>query len=154
MQNPIVHFEIGCRDLETTQTFFGSMFDWKMQRAGNAAMIDTGSPLAAISLVSGTSRITTRSSTCRWRTLGPISKKPCPSEGNHWCRRSISPPAHLRGLRTRKETRSACSSRAREAPRVAIGVPRQTDLRFLPRSKSVKSIILHGRRSRYGPSPS
>jgi uncharacterized protein len=44
MQNPIVHFEIGCRDLETTQTFFGSLFDWKMQRAGNAAMIDTGSP--------------------------------------------------------------------------------------------------------------
>jgi uncharacterized protein len=46
MQNPIVHFEIGCRDLENTQTFFGFMFDWKMQRAGNAAMIDTGSPVS------------------------------------------------------------------------------------------------------------
>jgi uncharacterized protein len=46
MQNPIVHFEIGCRDLENTQTFFGSLFDWKMQRAGSAAMIDTGSPVS------------------------------------------------------------------------------------------------------------
>jgi hypothetical protein len=48
MQNPIVHFEIGCCDLETTQTFFGSLFDWKMQRAGNAAMIDTASPVSGL----------------------------------------------------------------------------------------------------------
>jgi predicted enzyme related to lactoylglutathione lyase len=42
MPNPIIHFEIGCRDLEKTRTFFGSLFDWNMQWTGNAAMIDTG----------------------------------------------------------------------------------------------------------------
>ena len=45
MSNPIIHFEIGCRDLEKTQTFFGSLFDWNLQSAGMEAMIDTGTPV-------------------------------------------------------------------------------------------------------------
>jgi predicted enzyme related to lactoylglutathione lyase len=40
---PVVHFEIGCKDAARTQKFFAEMFDWKLQPYGPAAMIDTGS---------------------------------------------------------------------------------------------------------------
>jgi uncharacterized protein len=43
MGQPVVHFEIGCRDSKRTQEFYGKLFDWKIQEAGPAAMIDTGS---------------------------------------------------------------------------------------------------------------
>jgi len=43
MGNPVVHFEIGTRDLSKSQEFYATMFDWKMQEAGPAAMISTGS---------------------------------------------------------------------------------------------------------------
>jgi predicted enzyme related to lactoylglutathione lyase len=36
-----VHFEIGCRDSARTQEFFRSLFDWKINVMGPAAMIDT-----------------------------------------------------------------------------------------------------------------
>jgi predicted enzyme related to lactoylglutathione lyase len=39
MGNPVVHFEIGCRNLTKTQEFYSQMFDWKMQPMGPAAMI-------------------------------------------------------------------------------------------------------------------
>ena len=42
LPNPIVHFEIGCRDLDKTQSFFKSLFEWQITLAGPAAMIDTG----------------------------------------------------------------------------------------------------------------
>ncbi len=42
MGQPVVHFEIGCRDLASTQEFYAKLFDWKMQTAGPAAMIETG----------------------------------------------------------------------------------------------------------------
>lgn len=42
MPNPIVHFEIGCRDRAQTQSFFNKLFDWQMQEAGPATMINTG----------------------------------------------------------------------------------------------------------------
>ena len=38
---PVVHFEIGCRNLQKTQDFYSQMFDWKMQPMGPAAMIAT-----------------------------------------------------------------------------------------------------------------
>lgn len=41
--NPVVHFEIGCRDSEKTQRFYGQLFGWRIQAAGPAAMISTGS---------------------------------------------------------------------------------------------------------------
>jgi predicted enzyme related to lactoylglutathione lyase len=44
MANPVVHFEIGCRDAAKTQEFYSKLFDWKMQAAGPAVMIDTGTP--------------------------------------------------------------------------------------------------------------
>ena len=43
MGQPVVHFEIGCRDIAKTQQFFSELFGWKIQQAGPAAMIDTAS---------------------------------------------------------------------------------------------------------------
>lgn len=42
MGQPVVHFEIGCRDTAKTSDFFARLFGWQMQTAGPAAMIDTG----------------------------------------------------------------------------------------------------------------
>ena len=39
MGRPVVHFEIGCRNLLKTQEFYSRMFDWKPQSMGPAAMI-------------------------------------------------------------------------------------------------------------------
>jgi uncharacterized protein len=39
MGRPVVHFEIGCRDAQKTQDFYGKLFDWKIQSMGPAAMI-------------------------------------------------------------------------------------------------------------------
>jgi uncharacterized protein len=45
LPNPIIHFEIGCRDLPKAQSFFSSLFDWQIKSAGPAATIDTGGPV-------------------------------------------------------------------------------------------------------------
>ena len=42
MGQPVVHFEIGCRDRARTEKFFSSLFDWQIAGSGPAAMIDTG----------------------------------------------------------------------------------------------------------------
>jgi uncharacterized protein len=42
MGNPVVHFEIGCKDSEKTQAFYSDLFDWKVEAHGPAAMITTG----------------------------------------------------------------------------------------------------------------
>jgi predicted enzyme related to lactoylglutathione lyase len=42
MAQPVIHFEIGCRDQARTVAFFSGLFDWKMQAAGPATMISTG----------------------------------------------------------------------------------------------------------------
>ncbi len=42
MGQPVVHFEIGCRDIAKTGDFFSHLFDWNMQAMGPATMIDTG----------------------------------------------------------------------------------------------------------------
>ena len=42
MPNPVVHFEIGCRNSEKTQGFFKQLFGWQVNVMGPAAMIDTG----------------------------------------------------------------------------------------------------------------
>ena len=41
--NPVVHFEIGCRDRAKTEHFFGELFGWKIQGNGPASDIDTAS---------------------------------------------------------------------------------------------------------------
>lgn len=43
--NPIVHFEIGCRDSSRAQKFFSELFGWTVEQVGSASMIDTGSDL-------------------------------------------------------------------------------------------------------------
>ena len=42
MSNPVVHFEIGCRDKAATDEFYSKLFDWKLSPMGPATMIDTG----------------------------------------------------------------------------------------------------------------
>jgi predicted enzyme related to lactoylglutathione lyase len=42
MGNPVVHFEIGCRDLEKTSEFYSKLFDWTISPMGPAAMISSG----------------------------------------------------------------------------------------------------------------
>jgi predicted enzyme related to lactoylglutathione lyase len=42
MARPVVHFEIGCRDIQKTQEFYGKLFDWKIYGQGPAAMIAAG----------------------------------------------------------------------------------------------------------------
>jgi predicted enzyme related to lactoylglutathione lyase len=42
MGQPVVHFEIGCRDKAKTEKFFADLFGWTMSSAGPASMIDTG----------------------------------------------------------------------------------------------------------------
>lgn len=41
MGQPVVHFEIGCRDKAKTAAFFKQLFDWQTQDAGPATMINT-----------------------------------------------------------------------------------------------------------------
>lgn len=43
MGQPVVHFEIGCRDRAKTAQFFTDLFGWHIQQNGPAAMIDTAS---------------------------------------------------------------------------------------------------------------
>ncbi|HYE01790.1 MAG TPA: VOC family protein [Phycisphaerales bacterium] len=42
MPNPVVHFEIGCRDGAACQKFYAALFDWKFEAYGPARMINTG----------------------------------------------------------------------------------------------------------------
>jgi uncharacterized protein len=42
MGQPVIHFEIGCRDQAKTAEFFAKLFGWQITQAGPAAMIDTG----------------------------------------------------------------------------------------------------------------
>lgn len=44
MGQPVVHFEIGCRDSAKTAQYFRELFGWQIQEAGPAGIIDTGSP--------------------------------------------------------------------------------------------------------------
>lgn len=39
MTHPVVHFEIGCKDIAKTQEFYKRLFDWKIEAMGPAAMI-------------------------------------------------------------------------------------------------------------------
>ncbi|MFQ5608358.1 MAG: VOC family protein [Candidatus Zixiibacteriota bacterium] len=43
MANPVVHFEIGCKDGAAGQKFYSELFDWKFEAYGEARMINTGS---------------------------------------------------------------------------------------------------------------
>ncbi len=42
MGQPVVHFEIGCRDSGRTQEFYSKLFGWHVQEMAPAAIIETG----------------------------------------------------------------------------------------------------------------
>lgn len=42
MANPVVYFEIGCRDSAKAREFFSALFGWKTEAAGPAVAINTG----------------------------------------------------------------------------------------------------------------
>ena len=44
MPNPVVHFDIGCRDTAQAAQFYTALFGWGTSQMGPALMIDTGSP--------------------------------------------------------------------------------------------------------------
>ena len=41
MGQPVVHFEISCRDQKKTADFFSRLFNWKIETAGHRAKIQT-----------------------------------------------------------------------------------------------------------------
>lgn len=43
MGQPVVHFEIGCRDVARTSAFYSDLFGWDIAQAGPAGMINTNS---------------------------------------------------------------------------------------------------------------
>jgi predicted enzyme related to lactoylglutathione lyase len=53
MGQPVVHFEIGCRDSQKTQDFYSSLFGWKIAQAGPATMIETGKGITGHSTALG-----------------------------------------------------------------------------------------------------
>jgi len=42
MGQPVMHFEIGCRNREKSAKFYSTLFGWKTEEFGPALMIDTG----------------------------------------------------------------------------------------------------------------
>lgn len=40
MGQPVIHFEIGCRDRAKTEEFYSTLFDWNMHANGPATLID------------------------------------------------------------------------------------------------------------------
>ena len=40
--HPVVHFEIGCTDRDGTAQFYSKLFGWKMEPAGPAVIVETG----------------------------------------------------------------------------------------------------------------
>ncbi len=40
---PVIHFDIGCKDIARTREFYSKLFDWKIRQEGPAGFIDTGS---------------------------------------------------------------------------------------------------------------
>ena len=42
MPNPVVHFDIGCRDSAQAAQFYTALFGWSTSAMGPAVMIDTG----------------------------------------------------------------------------------------------------------------
>lgn len=41
MKKAVVHFEIGCSDIQKTSDFYSKIFDWDIAPSGNSAIINT-----------------------------------------------------------------------------------------------------------------
>jgi predicted enzyme related to lactoylglutathione lyase len=46
MPAPVVHFEIGVKDIEKAKKFYGPLLGWEFQSHGNAAMLGNIGPMA------------------------------------------------------------------------------------------------------------
>jgi predicted enzyme related to lactoylglutathione lyase len=44
MGKPVIHFEIGCRDIAKTKAFYATLFGWQIQPPGPSAAVETESP--------------------------------------------------------------------------------------------------------------
>jgi predicted enzyme related to lactoylglutathione lyase len=53
MPNPVVHFEIGCRDREKSASFYQQLFDWQITPAGHSHDIRTDPENATAQAISG-----------------------------------------------------------------------------------------------------
>jgi predicted enzyme related to lactoylglutathione lyase len=53
MPNPIVHFEIGCRDREKSTSFYQQLFDWEMTSGPMSTDISTGLDASTGTAISG-----------------------------------------------------------------------------------------------------
>ena len=42
MNKTVVHFEIGCSDLDSTSQFYKTIFNWDLVKHGNSALINPG----------------------------------------------------------------------------------------------------------------
>src|ERR1700722_6202748 len=42
--NPVIHFEIGCKDIAKTTEFYKSLFGWTPTNVGMSSFINTNSP--------------------------------------------------------------------------------------------------------------
>jgi len=42
MGNPVVYFEVGCRDRDASDAFYAALFDWDLERREHSSVIDTG----------------------------------------------------------------------------------------------------------------
>ncbi len=53
MAAPIVHFEIGCQDIEKAKSFYGGLLGWEFSAYGNAAMLGNIGPMAGTEGIGG-----------------------------------------------------------------------------------------------------
>ena len=53
MPAPVVHFEIGCRDVERAKKFYGELLGWEFQAYGPAAMISNVGKMAGTEGIGG-----------------------------------------------------------------------------------------------------
>ena len=44
MGKPVIHFEIGCRDIAKTKAFYADLFGWQIQPPDPSALIETENP--------------------------------------------------------------------------------------------------------------
>jgi hypothetical protein len=44
MGKPVIHFEIGCRDIAKTKAFYATLFGWQIQPPGPSSAVETDSP--------------------------------------------------------------------------------------------------------------
>jgi hypothetical protein len=99
MGQPVVHFEIGCRDRAKTEQFFADLFGWHIQQNGPASMIDTASEEFRDTLpCSAMNRSTTPSSMWKWMMFKLTWIRPRPWEERRWFHPSKLRLAHSLGF--------------------------------------------------------